>query len=94
MADVSTRDLAELIGGVPLTEPHALICRKAAQRLLEQERQHQETMRLLWCVVFAAGGKVAVENAVMADALSGFLHTTKDPSLPGLVVEANFKAAP
>jgi hypothetical protein len=89
MAEVSTRDLAELLASVD-DAAHAVWCQAAADRLIEQERQHQETIRLLWCVVRAAGGKVAVENAVVADAPAGFLHMHDDPSLPGRVIEANF----
>lgn len=92
MAEVSTRELAELIGGVPLDQPHALICRTAAERLLEQERQLLESARLLWAAVRAAGGKVEIPNHLMVDAPSGFLHTRGDPALPGRVIEANFDA--
>lgn len=90
MTEVSTRDLAELIGAVPLTDPHALICRKAAERLMQQERDHRELLMTLWSVVKAAGGTVSVPNDVMAEAPQGFLHTHVDPSLPGKVYRANF----
>lgn len=92
MPDLSTRELAAALGDMPDTEPHFLISRVAASRLLEQERQLQESARLLWAAVRAAGGRVEIPNHLLVDAPRGFLHTHGDPSLPGRVIEANFDA--
>lgn len=92
MADLSTREIAELIGGVPDTEPHALMCRVAAERLLQQERELQGIKRTLWATVRAAGGKVEVGDDLLVDAPRGFLHTHHDPSIPAYVIHANFDA--